>query len=130
MVHLLTITTIDAVLLLHAHTALEAIGNARLGEEVHLPMMSTMTEAMLEEVRLQEIHILLHREDMKIHMTVGLLLLLLEVMTLTFVEILTLDLEALLLQEATAAMAAVAAIRLMTTDDIRQVCHCTTHQLL
>jgi hypothetical protein len=93
-------------------------------------MMNIMIELMHEGHLHQETHIHLHQEDMRNHMIVGLLLLLLEAMILTLVEILveilTLDPEVPLLLEAmvatVAAVAVVAATVVTMIDDIRQVC--------
>lgn len=129
MVHLQMTITIAVVPHLRAHTAQEGTESVRLEEVAHLHMMSIMIEVMLDDRLRLAIHIPLPQEDMKKHMTVGLLLLLLEAMILTLVEILTLGLEALLLLELMAAMAAavVAVTAATMIDGTRQVCLQSIH---
>lgn len=123
MAHQQMITTTVVVLHLLVHTAREVTESARQEGLDHHHMMSTMTEATLEDLLHQESHTHLHQEDMKNHMTVGLHLLPPEGTILTLVEILMLDLEVLLLLEATAATVAEAVVMAVTMiDDTRPVC--------
>lgn len=118
--HQQTTIMIDVVHHLLVVTLLHDIVSDLLADDHR--MMITMTEAMQEGLP-QEIMLLPHREDMKSHMTVGLLHLLLVVMTLTLVEIPMPDQEALHRHVAMAVMVGVphllVAIVLMMTDHIR-----------
>lgn len=119
--HRLTNTTI--VEAHHHHEAIvhHAIVNVHLVDD-HRRTMNTMTEVILVDLLQEIIH--LHRGDMRIHMTVGLLPHLLpEGMILTLVEILTQDPEALHQLVAMAAMEVVLNIEAtMSADRTRQVC--------
>lgn len=123
MVHPLTTTMIVVVHPQLDHTVQELTESAHPVEADHLHTMNIMTEVMHEDHLPQETHIHLRQEDMRNHMTVGLLLLL-EAMILTLVEILTLDPEVPLPLEAMVATAAPAVVEVMVVtmiDDTRQV---------